>query len=281
MGIKLKLNIGAEAAKVEAVTGFKNYTGPTPPVGVYGAVIKQLQIKPTKAGDKTMLVAIVEFDAPKGHENAKYNGYAIFHRLVIPESMEDDYVDLQVGQINRLLDAISGDEKLRSVFWGGNAVLDDKGEKITKLGKFSLAGKGFKGIPVVVSTKNDSYVVKEKVDGKIEKKTVRQLRINDIYPSDHEVPASGADDEIIEDDDVDTDDIIVDDDSDDETAAVEPDEDDEDDSDDSDDDEVDYVDEDSDEDGYVADEDDDDDEPEPEPEPEPKKTTGRKRRSAF
>ncbi|AXQ61384.1 hypothetical protein SEA_MARIETTA_65 [Gordonia phage Marietta] len=279
MGIKLKLNIGAEAAKVEAVTGFKNYTGPTPPVGVYGAVIKQLQIKPTKKGDKTMLVAIVEFDAPKTHENEKYNGYSIFHRLVIPESMEDDYVDLQVGQINRLLDAISGDEKLRSVFWGGSAVLDDKGEKITKLGKFSLAGKGFKGIPVVVSTKNDSYVVKEKVDGKIEKKTVRQLRINDIYPSDHEVPAPGADEEIIEDDDVDTDDIIVDDDSDDETAAVEPDDNDSDDDDSDDDDEddgVDYVDEDSDEDGYVAEDDDD----EPEPEPEPKKTTGRKRRSA-
>ncbi|AYB69782.1 hypothetical protein SEA_EMIANNA_64 [Gordonia phage Emianna] len=305
MGVKLKLKLGAEAAKVKATEGYSNYSGPVPPMGVYSAKIKQIGVKPTRAGDKTMLVTIIEFDAPKGHEHEKYNGYAIFHRLVIPESMEEEYIDLKVGQINRLFDAISGDDKLRAVFWGGNAVMDDKGEKIIKLGQFSMGGKGFKGIPVVVSTKNDSYTKKEKgADGTIKKTPMRQLRVNDIYPSGHEVPSSGpVEEEVI----VDDDEIVVDDDdvSDDPTdydedeqpekvvAATkkratrrkpkpepEPDPEDEDEPEPEEDpiDEDEYVDEDGDEDGYVADEPEDGDEDGPEPEPEP---TGRKRRSAF
>ncbi|WGH20848.1 hypothetical protein QLT00_gp65 [Gordonia phage Commandaria] len=289
MATKLKLKLGAEAAKVEASTGFQNYTGPTPPAGVYSAKIKQIGMKATRAGDKTMLVSIIELDAPKGHPNAEYNGYAIFHRLVIPESMEEEYIDLKVGQINRLLDAVSGDDKLRTVFWGGNAVVDDKGEKILKIGKFSLAGKGFKGISVVVSTKNDSYTKKEKgADGKIVKKTTRQLRINDIHPAGHEVPTRG--DAVVDEEVEDADDIVLDDED-----AIEADDvveaDDDDDvveSDDDDAEDVDadgevYVDEDGDEDGYVS-EDEDDSEPEPEPEQEPepvKASAGRKRRSAF
>ncbi|AYB69217.1 hypothetical protein KNU10_gp65 [Gordonia phage Foxboro] len=309
MGVKLKLKLGAEAAKVKATEGYSNYSGPVPPMGVYSAKIKQIGVKPTRAGDKTMLVTIIEFDAPKGHEHEKYNGYAIFHRLVIPESMEEEYIDLKVGQINRLFDAISGDDKLRAAFWGGNAVMDDKGEKIIKLGQFSMGGKGFKGIPVVVSTKNDSYTKKEKgADGTIKKTPMRQLRVNDIYPSGHEVPSSGpVEEEVI----VDDDEIVVDDDdvSDDPTdydedeqpekvvAATkkratrrkpkpepEPDPEDEDEPEPEEDpiDEDEYVDEDGDEDGYVADEPEDGDEdgPEPEPKPEPE-PTGRKRRSAF
>ncbi|AKJ72396.1 hypothetical protein AU099_gp53 [Gordonia phage GTE8] len=210
MGVKLKLKLGAEAAKVKAVEGYSNYSGSTPPMGVYSAKIKQIGVKPTRKGDKTMLVTIIELDAPKGHEHEKYNGYAIFHRLVIPESMEEEYIDLKIGQINRLFDAISGDDKLRAVFWGGSAVMDDKGEKIIRLGQFSMGGKGFKGIPVVVSTKNDSYVVKEKQeDGTIKKTPRRQLRINDIYPSGHEVPSGGSTEEPVI---VDDDEIVVDDD---------------------------------------------------------------------
>ncbi|QOP66725.1 hypothetical protein SEA_GROOTJR_66 [Gordonia phage GrootJr] len=309
MGVKLKLKLGAEAAKVKATEGYSNYSGPVPPMGVYSAKIKQIGVKPTRAGDKTMLVTIIEFDAPKGHEHEKYNGYAIFHRLVIPESMEEEYIDLKVGQINRLFDAISGDDKLRAVFWGGNAVMDDKGEKIIKLGQFSMGGKGFKGIPVVVSTKNDSYTKKEKgADGTIKKTPMRQLRVNDIYPSGHEVPSSGpveeeviVDDEIVVDDD-DVSDEPTDYDEDDEPEKVvaatkkrtarrkpkpEPEPEPEPETEEDPIDEDEYVDEDGDEDGYVADDEpeaeaepepEEDDEPEPEPEPKP---TGRKRRSAF
>ncbi|QAU07309.1 hypothetical protein SEA_NOSILAM_66 [Gordonia phage NosilaM] len=305
MAVKLKLKIGAEAAKVEAATGFANYTGPTPPPGVYAAKIKQLQIKETKGSEdkpkKPMLVAIIEFEAPKSHDNSIYNGFAIFHRLVIPESMEEDYIDLKVGQINRLFDAISGDDKLRAVFWGGNAVLDDKGEKIIRMGKLVTSGKDFKGFPVVVSARGENYTAKKlnPKTKKVEKTVRRSLRVNDIYPGDHEVPDPITDDEdvIVEDDgdsvddvltETDNDEVVSDDDGDavvddDPEAESEPDESGTGDDDDDptyevpdEEDEGEYVSEDGDEDGYVA------EEPEPEPEPEPKKpAAGRRRRSAF
>lgn len=293
MATKLKLKIGAEAAKVKAAEGLGQYTGPTPPPGVYAAKIKNLQVQPTRKGDKTMLVAIIEFEAPKNDDNAKYNGFAIFHRLVIPESMDEEWIDLKVGQINRLLDAISGDEKLRAVFWGGNAVMDDKGEKIIKLGKYTIGGKGFKGLPVVVSARSENYKRKSKgSDGKVVSENVRALRVNDIYPADHAVPKSSASDptdidgdEQVIIDDSDVEDAVVDDDNDvplpDDGLAAAADEADDADEDDDADEEV-YVDEDGDEDGYIDEgEDEAEEDPEPEPEPEPAKPAARKRRSAF
>lgn len=295
MATKLKLKIGAEAAQVKAAEGLGQYTGPTPPPGVYAAKIKTLQIKPTKNGDKTMLVSVIEFDAPRGDENAKYNGYPIFHRLVIPEDMSEDWIDLKVGQINRLLDAISGDEKLRTVFWGGNAILDDKGSKIIKLGKFALGGKGFKGLSVVVSARGDSYKRKSKgKDGKVIVEDVRSLRVNDIYPASHAIPKSEVDDAtdidedenvVIDDSDLEDADLVDDDGAEDEAEeAEEVDETEEDESDDGD---GEYVDPDGDDDGYIDESEDEAEEPEEEeeeeeePEPEPVKKSPRKRRSAF
>lgn len=288
MATKLKLKIGAEAAKVKAAEGLGQYTGPTPPPGVYAAKVKTLQVKPTRKGDKTMLVAVIEFEAPKNDANAKYNGFAIFHRLVIPESMDEEWIDLKVGQINRLFDAISGDEKLRTVFWGGNAVMDDKGEKIVKLGKYTIGGKGFKGLPVVVSARSENYKRKSKgSDGKVVSEDVRALRVNDIYPADHAIPSSTVSDptDIDEDeqviiDDSDIDDAVVEDEQDtdvpEDDGAEDPEPEDEP-AEDEPEDEGDYVDEDGDEDGYIE----EDPEPEPEPEPEPAKPAARKRRSAF
>lgn len=288
MATKLKLKIGAEAAKVKAAEGLGQYTGPTPPPGVYAAKVKTLQVKPTRKGDKTMLVAVIEFEAPKNDANAKYNGFAIFHRLVIPESMDEEWIDLKVGQINRLFDAIGGDEKLRTVFWGGNAVMDDKGEKIVKLGKYTIGGKGFKGLPVVVSARSENYKRKSKgSDGKVVSEDVRALRVNDIYPADHAIPSSTVSDptDIDEDeqviiDDSDIDDAVVEDEQDtdvpEDDGAEDPEPEDEP-AEDEPEDEGDYVDEDGDEDGYIE----EDPEPEPEPEPEPAKPAARKRRSAF
>lgn len=286
MATKLKLKIGAEAAKVKAAEGLGQYTGPTPPPGVYAAKVKTLQVKPTRKGDKTMLVAVIEFEAPKNDANAKYNGFAIFHRLVIPESMDEEWIDLKVGQINRLFDAISGDEKLRTVFWGGNAVMDDKGEKIVKLGKYTIGGKGFKGLPVVVSARSENYKRKSKgSDGKVVSEDVRALRVNDIYPADHAIPSSTVSDptDIDEDeqviiDDSDLDDAVVEDEQDtdvpEDDGAEDPEPEDEP-AEDEPEDEGDYVDEDGEEDGYIE------EDPEPEPEPEPAKPAARKRRSAF
>ena len=246
MAIKLQLKVGAEAAKVEAVEGFAKYAGETPPAGVYKAVVKQLQIKAlTSDPTKQKVVAIIEWFAPKGTPEAKYNGYAVFDHLTLPESMEEEYADLKIGKINRLLDAISGDQKLRSAFWGGSTVLDDKGEKILKIGSKVAGGKDFKGFPVVVSAKNDTYTKKTKNrDGEVEKETIRTLRVNDVYPANHQMPSTApvaAEDDVVLDEDV-VDDSIVDDAPVPETEVVEPEP------------EPEYVDPEGDEDGYVPDE---------------------------
>lgn len=278
MAMKLQLKVGAEAAKVEAVEGFAKYGGPTPPAGAYKAVIKQLQIKPVKSDPtRQKVVAIYEWEAPKGAENAEYNGFAVFDHLTLPESMEEEYADLKIGKINRLLDAI--DPKLRQAFWGGAAVMDDKGEKILKIGTKITGGKGFKGFPVVVSTKSETYTKKSKgQDGKVVSEQIRTLRINDVYPGTHELPSTApraSEEEVILDEDV-IDDSIVD-----EAEAPEPEQaeapeaapeaeap------------EPEYVDPDGDEDGYVPDEDVVEETPDEAPEPAPAETP-RKRRSAF
>lgn len=273
MAIKLQLKVGAEAAKVEAVEGFSKYAGETPPAGVYKAVVKQLQIKAlTSDPTKQKVVAIIEWFAPKGTPEAKYNGYAVFDHLTLPESMEEEYADLKIGKINRLLDAISGDQKLRSAFWGGSTVLDDKGEKILKIGSRVAGGKDFKGFPVVVSAKNDTYTKKTKNgDGEIEKETIRTLRVNDVYPANHQMPSTApvaAEDDVVLDEDV-VDDSIVD--AVDDTPAPEP--------------EVaelepEYVDPEGDEDGYVPDEP-VEEAPVEKPVPDAPAEPARARRSAF
>ena len=275
MAIKLQLKVGAEAAKVEAVEGFAKYAGETPPAGVYKAVVKQLQIKAlTSDPTKQKVVAIIEWFAPKGTPEAKYNGYAVFDHLTLPESMEEEYADLKIGKINRLLDAISGDQKLRSAFWGGSTVLDDKGEKILKIGSKVAGGKDFKGFPVVVSAKNDTYTKKTKNrdgEGEVEKETIRTLRVNDVYPANHQMPSTApvaAEDDVVLDEDV-VDDSIVDD-----TPAPEP--------------EVEvaepepeYVDPEGDEDGYVPDDEPVDEVPVEVPDEAPAPEPARQRRSAF
>ena len=275
MAMKLALKVGAEAAKVDAVEGFSRYAGPVPPAGVYKAVIKSLQIKPLSSDkDRQKVLAIYEFSVPKGAPNAEYNGYAIFDHLTLPESIEEEYADLKIGKINRLLDAI--DPKLRQAFWGGAAIMDDKGEKILKIGTKVTGGKDFKGFPVVVSAKNDIYTKKVKnKEGKVETVQERTLRLNDVYPGNHEMPSTApaaVESDVILDEDVIDDSIVDEPDTSsapetvqdeivgDEASAEE------------------YVDPEGDEDGYVA-----DDEPvevpdeAPAPAPEPSRT----RRSAF
>lgn len=193
---KLKLGLGAAAAKVEAVEGFANYSGPVPPAGIYPAVIKQIMFGESST-KKPMLTAVVEFKAPKGdaRKRDEYNGYPIFHYLVIPEDANYEHYGLQVGQINRMLDAMSkNDQSVRGAFWGDQAVLsDDKKPKILKIGKLNLKN----GIPVVVSAKNDTYTKKTKnKDGTVTTTKERSLRVNDLYPvKDGDEIASEAEDE--------------------------------------------------------------------------------------
>ncbi|WNM69965.1 hypothetical protein SEA_GUYFAGIERI_62 [Rhodococcus phage GuyFagieri] len=181
---KLQLGLGSDAAKVEAVEGYANYDGPTPPPGIYPSRVQTIKIGESST-KKPMFTVYVKIDAPKNDPKGrdKYNGYLISHFLVIPSDREEEHYGLQVGQINRLMDAMSGDLSARKALWADKAVLDDKGEKVLKIGeKVTLKG----GVPVMIATKADSYKRKDKETGEVE--TVKTLRINDFYP----MPDGGA-----------------------------------------------------------------------------------------
>lgn len=190
---KLKLSLGADAAKVEAVEGFANYEGPVPPAGTYPASIISIKAGESKS-KKPMFTVYVKIDAPKNDPKGrnKYNGYLISHFLIIPEDKSETHYGLQVGQINRLMDAISGDDRARKALWSGNAVLDEKGEKI-----LSIAGIKLKsGIKVIVATKSETYKrkVKDEETGETKIEPTKTLRINDFFPAkkDDEVPEEEA-----------------------------------------------------------------------------------------
>ena len=204
------LPIGPDAAAVEAVEGFSNYTGPTPPPGIYPSVVKQISIEETKTTKKMMLRAITEFRADKDDARKKYNGYAIFHYLVIPESKDEEYYGLQVGQINRLLDALStNDPAVRKAFWSNQADLDAEGKKIQKIGKVNLTGK--EGVPIIISARSENFnrparndKGKPILDPKTKKpvmEQVKNLRINDIFPSNDPVGKEPVPEPEIEEDD--------------------------------------------------------------------------------
>lgn len=193
---KLVLALGAEAAKVEAVEGFANYSGPTPPAGLYFSRVKQIGITETKNTKKPMLRVVIEFKAKDDKDSRKkFNGYAIFWHLVIPEDSSEEHYGLQVGQINRLLDALSGNDRaVRNAFWGGKADTDAAGKKVTKIGKVDLTDK--EGVEVLVSARAETFNRKVLVNGKPvrDPKTKKEkfeqtssLRVNDVFPADDEI----------------------------------------------------------------------------------------------
>lgn len=162
---------GADAAKVEGQS-FTNYDGPTPPSGVFPVSVISIKIGESKTSKKQMLTVYAKVDAPKGHRFEKFNGFLFSDYLVIPESRNEEHFGLQVGNINVFFDALDETGKARKAFWGNNAVLDEKGEKIAKVGELTLKG----GIPAKVNGKTS----KERyTDPETKKTTVRdQARVN-------------------------------------------------------------------------------------------------------
>lgn len=223
---KLVLALGADAAKVEAVEGFANYSGPTPPAGLYFSRVKQIGITETKQTKKTMLRVVVEFKAKDNNDpRKKFNGYAIFWHLVIPDDATEEHYGLQVGQINRLLDALSNNDKAtRVAFWSNKADTDAAGKKITKVGKLDLTDK--EGIEVLVSARAETFNRKVLVNGKPvrDPKTKKEkyeasssLRVNDMFPADDEIGKDRpelletmTDEEDLADDFIDEDDVVAD-----------------------------------------------------------------------
>lgn len=183
---KLKLKVGAEAAKVAAVEGFKPYDGPTPPKGVYPAVVRVIDVQESKKTKKDMLRVIVDIAAPKSDKRSKFNGYSMFDYLVIPDDSEEEHYGLLVGKVNALLDAMSnGKQSVRDALWGGEAVIsDDKTPRVERIGPLNIKGSK-NGVPVIVTTKDEMRTfMEEDEDGELVEKTQRQLRINSYHPAE-------------------------------------------------------------------------------------------------
>ena len=201
--LKLNGNVGVDAAKVDAVEGFSTYDGPVPPAGLYPASVISIKVGESKESKKAMLTVYTKIDAPKNDKKKRheYNGYLMSDFLVIPDDKNYEHYGLQVGQINRFLDALSGEDmEVRRKFWSGNAVTSADGKKLESVGTVKIKG----GVKVIVNTKKDSYKRKEKDSetGKEELVTVDTLRINDylMAPKSSAVEEAPAEEEPIEDD---------------------------------------------------------------------------------
>jgi hypothetical protein len=179
--LKLSGNVGIEAAKIDAVEGFSDYDGEVPPGGTYPSSVIAIKVG-TSSTKKPMLTVFSKIDAPKNDpkKRDRYNGYLMSDFLVIPEDKNYEHYGLQVGQINRLLDALSGDDmEARKKFWSGNAVTSADGKKLESIGPIKIKG----GVKVMIAAKADSYKRKEKdEDGNEELVTVKTLRVNDYFP---------------------------------------------------------------------------------------------------
>jgi hypothetical protein len=205
--LKLNGNVGVDAAKVDAVEGFSTYDGPVPPAGLYPASVISIKVGESKESKKAMLTVYTKIDAPKNDKKKRheYNGYLMSDFLVIPDDKNYEHYGLQVGQINRFLDALSGEDmEVRRKFWSGNAVTSADGKKLESVGTVKIKG----GVKVIVNTKKDSYKRKEKDSetGKEELVTVDTLRINDylMAPKSSAVEEAPAEEGASEDDFEDT-----------------------------------------------------------------------------
>ncbi|WNY15176.1 hypothetical protein SEA_MACGULLY_72 [Rhodococcus phage MacGully] len=215
---KLQLGLGSDAANVEASTGFEVYDGPTPPAGVYPASVISIKFTKSSVSKKPMFKVFSKIDAPKGDAKGreKYNGYLMTDNLIIPGDRSEEHYGLFVGKINRLLDAMAGGDPAackaaRKALWGGQAVLDDSGEKVLSIGK-DIKIKG--GVAVTVVTKGETYKRTDKETG--ETTTEKTLRINDYHPPKN-VAVKPADDDKVEYEDAEDDSDPI---EEDETAAV-------------------------------------------------------------
>lgn len=126
-----KVKLG-EFADIDAAEGFSDYTGPTPPKGMYRCKIKFLKLVTNSKGDPMFKVLFEIAENPKG-DKAKYNGYAIWHNANITK--------VGAPYLNAMLDALG-------LSRSGKIVLSaEKEERVTKIG-----GKEVDGLVVLITT---------------------------------------------------------------------------------------------------------------------------------
>lgn len=120
-------------------TGFSNYDGPVPPAGLYRTRAKLWRLKKAASGN-TMIVVIFEIADETG-EKAQYNGYPIWHNLVLTVKSSPF--------VNAALVAVGVDPHDLAE---GTVTKADKTTDIVSIG-----GVKVQGAPVLVTTKRETY----------------------------------------------------------------------------------------------------------------------------
>lgn len=80
--------IKRNVSKAADTTGFEPYDGPTPPKGLYRAIIKSGKITKAKTG-RDGIIIVAELEAVKGSNHAQYDGYPAFTRIYFGDEGEE------------------------------------------------------------------------------------------------------------------------------------------------------------------------------------------------
>lgn len=142
--LKLNLNSTDKAALNKAAdeSTFKKYMGKPPVEGVYEAVIKGLHFITVKTeGDNfghPQFRAVVEIREPKDSPKSEYNGFAFFHKVMLPVNREHEWYGMHASQTRELLTALDrGGEAAWNGFQADSVVIDDKKTpNVTALGSY-------------------------------------------------------------------------------------------------------------------------------------------------
>ena len=137
---KVRLNVGDFDPDAAPATGFSNYSGDTPPAGLYRCQAKLWRLTKASTGN-TMIKVIFEVAEPKGSPKAEFNGYAIWHNLVLTKKSSPF--------VNAALAALGINPKAL----GTDVVV--KPDKTTDI--IAIGGKRVQGLPVLVTTKRETY----------------------------------------------------------------------------------------------------------------------------
>lgn len=137
---KVRLNVGDFDPDAAPATGFSNYAGPVPPAGLYRCRAKLWRLTKASTGN-TMIKVIFEIDEPKNSEKSEYNGYAIWHNLVLVKKASP-FVNAALVAMGINPKALSNDV----------VVKPDKTTDIVAIG-----GKKVNGIPVLVTAKRATF----------------------------------------------------------------------------------------------------------------------------
>ena len=135
---KILLNVGDFDPNAAPAAGFGNYDGPVPPAGLYRTKAKLWRLKKANSGN---LMIVVIFEIDESGDKKKFNGYPIWHNLVFTQKSSPF--------VNAALVAMGINPKALKE---GVVTKPDKTTDIVSIG-----GVKVQGLPVLVTTKRETY----------------------------------------------------------------------------------------------------------------------------